>query len=81
VETETSVGKRPSQLVSDVQQVVDVCGRVALEELEVRGEISGQEPPSDEYQHRAADPQQGSLHPGQENFSLACIKMHLAAWN
>jgi len=64
-----------------VQQVVDVCRWIALEELEVCGEISSQEPPPDKYQHRAADPQQGSLHAEQDSFSLACFKMHRAAWN
>ena len=49
------------QLVRDVQQVADVCWRVVLQELEVRGEIAGQEPLPDKDQHCAAYSEQGFL--------------------
>ena len=49
------------QLVRDVQEVADVCWGVVLQELEVRGEIAGQEPLPDKDQHCAAYSEQGFL--------------------
>lgn len=49
------------QLVRDVQEVANVRWGVVLQELEVGGEIAGQEALPDKDQHRAAYSEQGFL--------------------
>jgi hypothetical protein len=49
------------QLVGDVEEVADVRRWVILQELEVGGEVAGQESLPDKDQHRAAYSEQGFL--------------------
>nr|ACR37043.1 unknown [Zea mays] len=49
------------QLVGDVEEVADVRRWVILQELEVGGEVAGQEALPDKDQHRAAYSEQGFL--------------------
>ena len=64
---ERSSSSRPSQLVGDVQEMADVWRRVVLQQLQIRREIARQEPPADENQHCAANPEEGLLRNVAEN--------------
>ena len=56
--SQSLAGHGSSQSVSDVEEVIYVSLRVVLQQLDIGGEISNQEPLPDKDEHSTAYPQQ-----------------------